>query len=88
VHHLSKVKAPVLMLLGAVDLRVPPSNGGEWSVTRYVQGAGCMIQGAESGTHALERDDAALVTQPNIPSCLDCLKPFKCQTLLALSSKP
>ena len=27
VHHLSKVKAPVLMLLGAVDLRVPPSNG-------------------------------------------------------------
>uniref|UniRef100_A0A7S0SJ49 Peptidase S9 prolyl oligopeptidase catalytic domain-containing protein n=1 Tax=Mantoniella antarctica TaxID=81844 RepID=A0A7S0SJ49_9CHLO len=53
VHHLSKVKAPVLMLLGAVDLRVPPSNGLRYAAALREAGGQCAVRVFPEDSHGL-----------------------------------
>ena len=53
VAHLSKVKAPVLMLLGAVDLRVPPSNGLRYAAALREAGGTCEVRVFPADCHGL-----------------------------------
>ena len=53
VAHVDAVKAPVLVLLGAVDLRVPPTNGLRYAAALRERGGGLSRARFPEDAHGL-----------------------------------
>jgi acylaminoacyl-peptidase len=53
VAHIDRVEAPVLMLLGAADLRVPPSNGLRYAAALNARGGDCRTRVFPEDAHGL-----------------------------------
>ena len=53
VAHIDAVRAPVLMLLGAVDLRVPPTNGLRYAAALRERGGDCRVRVFPEDAHGL-----------------------------------
>ena len=51
--HVDRVEAPVLMLLGAADLRVPPSNGLRYAAALNARGVDCRTRVFPEDAHGL-----------------------------------
>ena len=53
VAHVDAVRAPVLVLLGAVDLRVPPTNGLRYAAALRERGGDCRVRVFPEDAHGL-----------------------------------
>lgn len=66
ISHLSKVKAPVLFLLGAQDLRVPVSNGLQYARALRERGVDVKVIVFPEDVHAIERPQSDFESFVNI----------------------
>jgi acylaminoacyl-peptidase len=53
VRYVKDVRAPVLMLLGAADLRVPPTNGLRYAAALREAGGRCDVRVFPEDSHGL-----------------------------------
>lgn len=53
-----QVKCPTLMMLGAMDLRVPPSQGRYWANLLKGNGVDCQVVIFPDANHGLETGDS------------------------------
>ncbi|XP_062168533.1 acylamino-acid-releasing enzyme-like isoform X2 [Alnus glutinosa] len=66
ISHLSKVKTPILFLLGAQDLRVPVSNGLQYTRALKEKGAVVKVIVFPNDTHAIDRPQSDFESFLNI----------------------
>lgn len=66
ISHLSKVKAPILFLLGAKDLRVPISNGLQYARALRERGVEVKVIVFPEDVHAIERPQSDFESYLNI----------------------
>ncbi len=53
-----QVKCPTLVMLGAMDLRVPPSQGRYWANLLRGNGVDCELMSFPDANHGLETADS------------------------------
>ncbi|XP_039266907.2 acylamino-acid-releasing enzyme-like [Styela clava] len=58
IFHIEKAKAPVLLMLGDCDLRVPPSQGKGWAQKYRALGKECKVLLYKDNNHPLSKVDA------------------------------
>ncbi|XP_062168611.1 acylamino-acid-releasing enzyme-like isoform X1 [Alnus glutinosa] len=66
ISHLSKVKTPILFLLGAQDLRVPVSNALQYARALKEKGAVVKVIVFPNDTHAIDRPQSDFESSLNI----------------------
>ncbi|MQL86070.1 hypothetical protein Taro_018588, partial [Colocasia esculenta] len=75
ISHLTKVKAPVLFLLGAQDLRVPVSNGLQYARALKEKGAEVKVIVFPNDVHSIDRPQSDFESFLNIEAPIDVDQP-------------
>ncbi|KAJ8768341.1 hypothetical protein K2173_021494 [Erythroxylum novogranatense] len=66
ISHISKVKTPTIFLIGAKDLRVPPSNGLQYARALKEKGVDVKILTFPNDVHGIERPQSVFESWLNI----------------------